>query len=461
MKASTPQQAGYTGVTSSAAGYTGSVPVASSAVKTTSPPPKGAGYDGIIAGQPNAAIPDVGYFPIPPPKANRVAQQPKQQPIPTAPPLWLVASPSTVGELTDDREHDGYRVLQPVGPTQNLSDYPETYTGVHGWLTVIPSAEPNPTNTVVARDWARAQTDEDLDDWIETLSEVRQQSVDPPSDAGMRRNMITLLSERIARHRQYAAFGSVPDTSADPLINLVDDITMNDLDPSTRQDLIDLLNGTSAARTTERKILDTGHRGMREIAENVQAILIQRSFATGEGWLYGRTAAHAAESWWPSVAGAPLRTGGMARPSGAKHPKLRDAIHELWSRGKGNFGNGSSMDAVWWERVTGRVIGKKPHLTKVLKRQRQLQKLLDKGALSGGDRKVALRIINDINRAILGSPERIPGGGGWRPNSDFPNWYPRQIPWAEPTLPRGAPPPLDRWLIPGTAATVGSKANRR
>jgi hypothetical protein len=487
-----PQSAGYSGVTADGAGFTGSAPVAAgtsstassaSGASTTAPvsvpapaskpasapgePATGSGYDGVLAPPPDwatAGSVELGHLPIAPGEppvsqslgtgdrsgagSRRGAQhgapaQPVPPPSPPAGQPQTGQSGSDVGGLlVDEHLRAGYRDTGDPYPGANITEYPDVYVGAFGWLTPSPPAdvEPHPLDTQITRDWARQQTDADLDGFIDEIAGTREDAGDLGLAAGLRQNLVTLLSERISRHWKYAASGiNLPDSGGSE--ELVGEITMSDLDAQTQQDLLDLVRGNAESRQAERAVLDQGQAGMKSIAEQVKDIVLQRIFSNVEGWFTGRSQVATASHWFPQFAGTPRRLGGFAKPSGATYPKLQNMLNDLY-RETAKVGNGSSMDAVWFEKVTGHLVGGTRHRQKVANIYAGLTKMLDNPnlKLTSRDVEIIKNVMTDIERAVAGDPTRIIGGGGLRALEKIPNWYrssapTRWMPWAEPVVP--------------------------
>ena len=79
--------------------------------------------------------------------------------------------------------------------------------------------------------------------------------------------------------------------------------------------------------------------------------------------------------------------------------RLRNAIDNLFRKGA-KIGNGSTMDAVRYERATGHLLSRKGHTLKLIERRTQLQKLLRDSKLNASDRKVVKDLLIDIQDAL-------------------------------------------------------------
>lgn len=83
----------------------------------------------------------------------------------------------------------------------------------------------------------------------------------------------------------------------------------------------------------------------------------------------------------------------------AKNPTLRNAIDKLY-RATAKYGNGSTADAIRFERETGQLLSPAGHTIKGKGFLTNLEGLVRSGKLNSGDREIALQIINDLKDAL-------------------------------------------------------------
>jgi hypothetical protein len=199
--------------------------------------------------------------------------------------------------------------------------------------------------------------------------------------------------------------------------------------------LVELLTGVNHAYHAHRKIMDSAHSGMAALARNVQDIAFLRVGTFAEEILSRRVVV-GARRWLPAAARIPLRTGGMPKPIGVKHPQLRKYVDALWKPhtkpGEMIVGNGGAIDAAWWTRVTRRRVGDSTHFQKVADIRQGLLKNLANGQFTGRDAQIARALADDIERAALGDPARL-FGAQWAPKAA--GWQRSRLPWLDPTLP--------------------------
>ena len=83
----------------------------------------------------------------------------------------------------------------------------------------------------------------------------------------------------------------------------------------------------------------------------------------------------------------------------AENLKLKEAIENLY-RPNAKVGNGSTMDAVRYEKETGILLSPSGHTQKLLDRRTQLVKLRNNGNLSSSDQKIINDLLIDIQDAL-------------------------------------------------------------
>ncbi|MDN5214698.1 hypothetical protein QQ020_21650 [Fulvivirgaceae bacterium BMA12] len=83
------------------------------------------------------------------------------------------------------------------------------------------------------------------------------------------------------------------------------------------------------------------------------------------------------------------------------NPKLRNAIIALYKK-NAKIGDGGSMDAYRHERKTGLPVGGKKHYKKLLNRRANLIKITKEQKLSPRERKIAAKLIRNINSGLAG-----------------------------------------------------------
>ena len=66
------------------------------------------------------------------------------------------------------------------------------------------------------------------------------------------------------------------------------------------------------------------------------------------------------------------------------------------------IGDGGTADALRHESETGKLVGGKSHYLKAKERVRALTKLVNSGALSTSDKKIAQDLIDDLDDALRG-----------------------------------------------------------
>ena len=86
---------------------------------------------------------------------------------------------------------------------------------------------------------------------------------------------------------------------------------------------------------------------------------------------------------------------------GIQNSKLKNIVNDLIRINKNRIGNGSAMDAFRYEQATGRMVGGKSHMIKIMDYKNALGKVL-KQTLNSSDRKLANEILKDIIRALKG-----------------------------------------------------------
>ncbi len=94
-----------------------------------------------------------------------------------------------------------------------------------------------------------------------------------------------------------------------------------------------------------------------------------------------------------------LGTARMNLLNAVKNSKLRNLINDLY-RPAAKIGNGSTADAIRYERATGILLSPAGHSTKGLAYQAALQKLVRTGTLAPSDRAIAWQLINDLKDAL-------------------------------------------------------------
>jgi hypothetical protein len=87
----------------------------------------------------------------------------------------------------------------------------------------------------------------------------------------------------------------------------------------------------------------------------------------------------------------------------AKHPKLKDAINQLYRPGS-FIGDGGTASVLKFEKATGLGLGKngKPHTQKAKDYAVHLSLLIKSATLSKGDRKLALSLYKKLIKALKG-----------------------------------------------------------
>jgi hypothetical protein len=81
------------------------------------------------------------------------------------------------------------------------------------------------------------------------------------------------------------------------------------------------------------------------------------------------------------------------------------------------------MDAAWWSRVTGRLVGGSNHFEAVLQADARIGKLLSSGEMGARDARLATDLLRDIERvvkareAVAGCISRLTSRTG-RPDTD-------------------------------------------
>lgn len=82
-----------------------------------------------------------------------------------------------------------------------------------------------------------------------------------------------------------------------------------------------------------------------------------------------------------------------------KSPNLRKFIEYLY-RENATVGNGSTADAIRFERATGQLLSRTGHMQKGREAIQGLEKLLRTGNLDRKDAELARQIINDLRDAL-------------------------------------------------------------
>lgn len=90
-------------------------------------------------------------------------------------------------------------------------------------------------------------------------------------------------------------------------------------------------------------------------------------------------------------------------------PKLTNLVNNIYkgANNPGRIGNGTTMDAVRNEVLTGRPTGGRFHTTKAMETLQGLQNWLNRNpGASQGDREVAQRLILELSNALKGQTTR-------------------------------------------------------
>jgi RHS repeat-associated protein len=94
-----------------------------------------------------------------------------------------------------------------------------------------------------------------------------------------------------------------------------------------------------------------------------------------------------------------LGTARMNLLNAVKNPKLRNFIEYLY-RKTATVGNGSTADAIRYERSTGILLSPAGHSTKGKEAIKGLEKLINSGTLDPKDKEIAQQIVNDLRDAL-------------------------------------------------------------
>lgn len=94
-----------------------------------------------------------------------------------------------------------------------------------------------------------------------------------------------------------------------------------------------------------------------------------------------------------------LGTARMNLLSAVKNTKLRNFIEYLY-RETATVGNGSTADAIRFERATGQLLSKIGHSPKGREAIVGLERLLKTGKLDSKDAEIARQIVNDLKSAL-------------------------------------------------------------
>ena len=95
-----------------------------------------------------------------------------------------------------------------------------------------------------------------------------------------------------------------------------------------------------------------------------------------------------------------LGTAGDNLLNAVTNPKLKNIVKNLYKK-TAKIGNGSSMDAVRLEKLTGQSVGGKFHSQKLIESRNGLLKLWkNRDTLSGSDRKVIKELLINIQDAL-------------------------------------------------------------
>lgn len=85
----------------------------------------------------------------------------------------------------------------------------------------------------------------------------------------------------------------------------------------------------------------------------------------------------------------------------SRSPALDNIIRQLF-RANARIGNGSSMDALRWERLTGQLLSPSGHVQKLLDYRMALLRLYRNPFVSYSDRQIIKALLIDIQKALSG-----------------------------------------------------------
>lgn len=84
-----------------------------------------------------------------------------------------------------------------------------------------------------------------------------------------------------------------------------------------------------------------------------------------------------------------------------KNQSLKNTIGEMYRQGA-TVGDGGLADAVREQVRTGKLVGGRDHIKKAEERIRNMENILRKQSPNGNDRKIALKLIKQLKRALKG-----------------------------------------------------------
>lgn len=84
------------------------------------------------------------------------------------------------------------------------------------------------------------------------------------------------------------------------------------------------------------------------------------------------------------------------------NPRLQNAVDELFRANAKIIGG--TAGAIIYERITGNLVGGKSHSEKGRRRAIQLQRILEKEALTPEDRTIAQNLLDDLQDALNLNP---------------------------------------------------------
>ncbi len=83
-----------------------------------------------------------------------------------------------------------------------------------------------------------------------------------------------------------------------------------------------------------------------------------------------------------------------------RNVKLKNAINEMYRRGS-FIGDGGTATVLKFEKRTGILLSPKGHYQKAVEMKRRLEKIVSKELPKAKDRKIAIKLCRQLQRAIL------------------------------------------------------------
>lgn len=133
-----------------------------------------------------------------------------------------------------------------------------------------------------------------------------------------------------------------------------------------------------------------------KVAKVEAEVIAAFSLPVGGG---GKLASLGLEAATTQAPRALLGTARMNLLSAVKNPKLKEFIEYLY-RENATVGNGSTADAIRFERETGQLLSRAGHSIKGGEAIRGLEKLVRTGKLDAKDTEMARQIINDLKDSL-------------------------------------------------------------